>query len=345
MDLQQAEPIAGTAVRCLIRSEQTDGRFSVPTDELGPRRHHSKHLAPQHHATLPVVAQATLSGCRRRAARRGRRARPLSPGLGSRPTSPRRPARRASSPPYPRHWKPVNRCLESFDLPVNLFSGCGLTNCRRMTPPGPLLGRGRRRRDRLRPLSGARANRPLPCLCDAPRDRDAQPARLACARHTGARGRMGGDDRAGVRRSRGRIRADRRTRRAEHPARTLDAPLHGRARGGRRRRLARPRCRRRGGRCCRRARRLGRSTTAASAARRDGESARIQSASRAASRLAAAVSTYLSWSCASRLKMSAGLSVVSDTQSDRGLEVGGKELEESAIELALHRHNPANLLI
>jgi hypothetical protein len=38
-------------------------------------------------------------------------------------------------------------------------------------------------------------------------------------------------------------------------------------------------------------------------------------------------------------------SVMSDTQSDRGLEVGGKQLEESAVELALDRHNPANVLV
>ena len=34
---QEGEPIAGTAVRCVIRSDQTDGRFSVLTGELGPR--------------------------------------------------------------------------------------------------------------------------------------------------------------------------------------------------------------------------------------------------------------------------------------------------------------------
>ena len=34
---QEGEPITGTGVRCVIRSEQTDGRFSVLTGELGAR--------------------------------------------------------------------------------------------------------------------------------------------------------------------------------------------------------------------------------------------------------------------------------------------------------------------
>ena len=34
---EEGEPIAGTAVRCVIGSDQTDGRFSVLTGELGPR--------------------------------------------------------------------------------------------------------------------------------------------------------------------------------------------------------------------------------------------------------------------------------------------------------------------
>jgi hypothetical protein len=39
------------------------------------------------------------------------------------------------------------------------------------------------------------------------------------------------------------------------------------------------------------------------------------------------------------------LSVVSDTQWDRRLEVGGNELEESTIEVSLHWHCCANLLV
>ena len=34
---EEGEPIAGTAVRCVIGSDQTDGRFSVLTGEVGPR--------------------------------------------------------------------------------------------------------------------------------------------------------------------------------------------------------------------------------------------------------------------------------------------------------------------
>ena len=37
MGLHEGEPIAGTAVRWVIRSDQTDGRFSVLTGGLGPR--------------------------------------------------------------------------------------------------------------------------------------------------------------------------------------------------------------------------------------------------------------------------------------------------------------------
>jgi mannose-6-phosphate isomerase-like protein (cupin superfamily) len=34
---EEGEPIAGTAVRCVIGSDQTDGRFTVLTGEVGPR--------------------------------------------------------------------------------------------------------------------------------------------------------------------------------------------------------------------------------------------------------------------------------------------------------------------